>query len=60
MAEAVEHYHEERPHQSKENQLLIKRSDGENTEVDPDDQKFQLHCNERLGGLLKHYSLRAA
>ena len=59
VAEAVEHYHEERPHQSKGNTLLIKPPD-EETEDDSENQKFRLHCNERLGGLLKHYYLKAA
>ncbi|QDU76833.1 Integrase core domain protein [Bremerella volcania] len=59
VAEAVEHYHEERPHQSKDNELLIKPPD-EETEDDSGDQKYRLHCNERLGGLLKHYYLKAA
>jgi putative transposase len=60
VAEAVEHYHEERPHQSKENELLCKRPDNAATEDEPDEQKLRLQCNERLGGLLKHYYLRAA
>ncbi|MEW4489430.1 hypothetical protein AB1L42_15215 [Thalassoglobus sp. JC818] len=59
MAEAVEHYHEERPHQTKDDTLLIKPPNNE-TEDDSENRKFGHHCNERLGGLLKHYYLNAA
>lgn len=59
VSEAVEHYHGERPHQAKDNTLLIK-STGDGTEDEPQNQKLRLHCNERLGRLLKHYYLKAA
>jgi hypothetical protein len=49
----VDHYNEERPHQSKDNLPLTgdwsaPPSDGE------------IVCRERLGGLLRHYYRRAA
>ncbi|QOV92111.1 integrase core domain-containing protein [Humisphaera borealis] len=53
VREYVEHYHEERPHQGKENQLLITPSD-----LPPTSGK--IHCRRRLGGVLKHYNRAAA
>jgi putative transposase len=62
----LEHYHEERPHQALENEPLIrpkkrarprKKTTKDDSEVVP---LSQIHCRERLGGLLKHYSRRAA
>ncbi len=54
----LEHYHDERPHQSKGNAPLT--SPLANA---PPDTPFRLQdiaCRERLGGLLKHYYRRAA
>ncbi len=55
VQEFVTHYHEERPHQGKENNLLI-----------PDDVPTagilsisSVNCRERLGGVLKHYHRQA-
>ena len=50
VASYVEHYHEERPHQSLENAPI---HGIEQQTTGP------VRCNERLGGILKHYS-RAA
>ena len=50
VSEFLEHYHTERPHQSKENEVLVvagKPPDGEKEE--------QVCCRERLGGRLRHY-----
>jgi len=47
----VEHYHQERNHQGKDNLLLFP--------VSAPGQRGAIRCRERLGGLLKHYS-RAA
>jgi putative transposase len=60
----VEHYLRERPHQGKENDLLI-RTKGRRSQVDKqaDESPISLHdvrCQQRLGGLLKHYSRKAA
>jgi putative transposase len=50
VASFVEHYHEERPHQSLENAPIDSVEEpGLGT----------IECHERLGGILKHYS-RAA
>jgi len=46
----VEHYHVERPHQSLENER-IERTDLRG--------RGDVECTERLGGILKHYSLAA-
>jgi len=48
VTEFLEHYHLERPHQSMENEPLVKIA-----ETSSDDGKVQ--CRERLGGLLRHY-----
>jgi len=61
VSEWVEHYHQERPHQAKENQVLVipmgvnascrNRSNAPSSAIE---------CRERLGGLVKHYCRRAA
>jgi hypothetical protein len=56
VAEYVEHYHAERPHQGLGNNVPIPARP-------PDDDVptgRQVLCHERLGGLLKHYERRAA
>jgi len=55
VREFVEHYHEERPHQGKENQPLT--SAESQTEVL---SIGSVTCRERLGGVLKHYHRQAA
>ena len=59
VSEMVEHYHEERPHQAMENAVLVT---SETVRGTPDDGEapIKLVCKERLGGVLKHYSYRAA
>jgi len=49
----VAHYLTERPHQSKENAPLSGASP-------PSEPHGEIVCHERLGGLLKHYTRRAA
>ena len=49
----LEHYHQERNHQGKDNLLLFPVSPGEAS------GRGAIDCRERLGGLLKYYS-RAA
>ncbi|MBV8831763.1 MAG: DDE-type integrase/transposase/recombinase [Acidobacteriaceae bacterium] len=54
VTQFIEHYHLERPHQGKDNQLLfpsLVRSPSQNFSC--------IQCHERLGGLLKFYQ-RAA
>lgn len=49
LKEYVEHYHHERNHQGKDNELLFPRS-----EHTPQSNS-EVKCKERLGGLLKYY-----
>lgn len=53
LTEYVAHFHGERNHQGKQNQILFSPVRGRST------RKGRVRCNERLGGLLKYYS-RAA
>ena len=56
VAEYVEHFETERPHQGLHNKLVVAAKP-------PNDNVpalGQLQCRERLGGLLKHYERRAA
>jgi len=48
------HYHAERNHQGKANQLLFPRP------VPPEPDRGGVRCQERLGGLLKYYHREAA
>ena len=48
------HYHQERHHQGKGNELLLPRARKEGWNTNP------IHSRERLGGLLKYYSREAA
>ncbi len=70
VSEMVDHYHEERPHQAKENDPLIhpsteppkKKPKGRKAAAPPPDVVSigEIRCRQRLGGLLKHYSRKAA
>ncbi len=57
-----QHYELERPHQSLENELprRVKKSGRWNSKHPDVIRIGELHCKERLGGLLKHYSRKAA
>jgi putative transposase len=64
VSEMVVHYHEERPHQAKENETLLRESQkrckkrgSPSSDVVP---LRNIKCRQRLGGLLKHYERRAA
>jgi hypothetical protein len=46
----LEHYHQERNHQGKDNLLLFP------TSVPEAGSRGAIRCRERLGGLLKYYS----
>ena len=52
--EYVEHYHDERNHQGKENVLLFPSSSQKHPRAG------LMQCRERLGGLLKDYTREAA
>ena len=54
LNEYVTHYHEERPHQGKDNVILLPTSRLKKGNGGP------IHCRERLGGLLKFYERDAA
>jgi putative transposase len=66
VSEFVAHYHEERPHQSKDNGVLAmpaavvakkEKSDQLDSQVR---ESTGIECQQRLGGLLKHYRRMAA
>jgi hypothetical protein len=48
------HYHQERNHQGRDNELLLPRARNEGWDTNP------IRARERLGGLLKFYSREAA
>ena len=50
VANFLEHYHQERNHQGKENLLLFPAA----TKSQPSPHR-PIRCQERLGGLLKYY-----
>jgi len=66
LSEMVTYYHEERPHQAKDNDPLMpvvvsKNGKQKKDESPPDVVPIShIKCRERLGGLLKHYYRKAA
>ena len=58
----TEHYHLERLHQSHENVVIsdFKNKQKKPSLDSPTIELTEIRCQERLGGLLKHYSKRAA
>lgn len=69
VSEMVAHYHEERPHQAKDNDPLVhtppadeaKKGKRRKKKASPDVVPVtRIECRERLGGLLKHYFRKAA
>lgn len=57
----VEHYHTERPHQGRGNELLLPTTKKCNSSRKADVPTLaEIQCKSRLGGLLKHYSRKAA
>lgn len=59
VKEFVAHYHAERPHQSLDNRPLTGTPPSSETTLLPPAPN-DVVCHERLGGLLKHYTRRAA
>jgi putative transposase len=55
LKEYVDHYHEERNHQGKDNLILFPGK-----EFNSDKTAGEIKCRERLGGLLKYYCRKAA
>ncbi len=69
VSEMVAYYHEERPHQSKDNDPLVlatpatepKMTQRRNKESSPDAVPIsQIECRQRLGGLLRHHDRKAS
>ncbi len=65
VSELVEHYHEERPHQGMDNDVLVAAepatAKAKDKKPPPDVVPVsQIACRERLGGVLKHYYRKAA
>jgi len=56
----LEHYHCERPHQAKENELLVSERGRKRKSPPPEVISISnVRCEQRLGGLLKHYYRKA-
>jgi len=66
VSQFVDYYHRRRPHQGKENDLLVrrgrKRKPGSTPPPSGNDivPLSEVRCEKRLGGLLKHYYRKAA
>jgi len=61
IAEYVDHYHQERNHQGKENVLLFPTQNQTDSAVgDRSEADDTIECRERLVGLLKYYYKNAA
>jgi putative transposase len=59
--EFVEHCHAERPHQGKDNELLRPPRKQKHRAAEASTLSLrEVHCKQRLGGLLKHYHRAAA
>ena len=56
LSQYSEHYHRERNHQGKANELLFPSPRG----PDPRRPQGAIRCRQRLGGLLKYYEHRAS
>ncbi len=59
-SEFREHYHLERPHQGLGNGLLRESEDKPTGETPHTFRLADIRCNDRLGGLIKSYSRKAA
>ncbi|MBC7854828.1 MAG: transposase, partial [Pirellulaceae bacterium] len=61
VREFLEHYHMERPHQAKENELLVKPKTKRRRKAKPPDtiSLADVRCEQKLGGLLKSYKWAA-
>ena len=55
LTQYLEHYHSERNHQGKRNQLLVPRPRGPAKRA-----RGAVRCKQRLGGLLRYYARQAA
>jgi len=60
VREMVAFYHDSRPHQAKDNDLLVPVGGAEKAD-EPDAMPIsEIRCKKRLSGLLKHYYRKAA
>ena len=61
-SEYLAHYHQERPHQGKGNELLLAKTRRKSFPAQTDEpiSLADVRCSQRLGGLLKHYCRKAA
>ena len=53
------HYHESRPHQAKDNDLLVSTDETVKAEESHVVRLSDVRCQKRLGGPLKHYYRKA-
>ena len=60
VKEMVEFYHESRPHQAKDNDLLVPAEEAKKAEEPEVVRLSDIRCKKRLGGVLKHYYRKAA
>lgn len=60
VSEMVAYYHEARPHQAKDNDLLVSAEEAKTAEEREVVRLSDVRCKKRLGGLLKHYYRKAA
>ena len=60
VSEAVEYYHEERPHQAMNDDVLLARNESDDSGTKSDDGRMLIACRERLDGFLKHDYAKAA
>jgi putative transposase len=60
VKEMVAFYHESRPHQAKDNDLLVPDADAKTADEPEVLRLTDVRCKERLGGVLKHYYRKAA
>ena len=58
--EMVAYYHESRPHQAKDNDLLVPDADAKKVEKPDVVRLSEVRCKKWLGGVLKDYYRKAA
>jgi putative transposase len=56
----IDYYHRFRPHQGKENGLLVQKRRHQTQRESDSLQLSEVRCQQQLGGLLKHYYRKAA
>ena len=56
----VQHYHEQRPHQGRDNDLFVTKPNKKRKAAPETISLSSVRCKNRLGGLLKHDYRKAA